>query len=124
VQIKTLAQMKVLVDLALRTAKLGDTLTREEEDHLSIADGVITITPEIIEVPRLGGGTIASEGWDVIWWTHTSGGPGYHDPPEAIDKQLYSGVNPYEAAKAAVMALHADQLDSALQYYGCQGDDF
>jgi hypothetical protein len=68
------------------------------------------------------GGFQWTDGWEVTWWTYC---PAVGmNPPDYDDKQLYLGVNPYDAAKAAILAIHTDRLECALEYYGEQSDGF
>jgi hypothetical protein len=125
-RIRTLGQMVPLVKFALKTVNLGDEIIHEEDDHLSIADGTVSIARTTVEVPALPSEpgqlrTIFAEGWEVSFWVQYPGNR--EDPPDYQDSQLYIGINPYDAVKAAVMALHKDRLDNALLYYGEQSDD-
>ncbi len=123
-QITTLEQMKALTEHALKAVKLGDTEVTLKEDHVSLANGLITIEQcEIQEEPPFYAGWVRdSKGqvrrWEVLRWVYTPGGtPRWDDPPDAIFTSLYRGANPFDAVYAAVMALHKDNLTNAMELY-------
>ncbi len=117
-QITTLEQMKALTEHALKAVKLGDTEVTLKEDHVSLADGLITIEPCQIEETSVLIGKYTYPAWEVLWWVYTPGGtPRWDDPPDAIFTSLYRGANPFDAVYAAAMALHKDTLTNAMELY-------
>jgi hypothetical protein len=102
-----LAAMKTAVETALKAVGLEKPVTLEEEDCYVSIDGVVSVSPCRVETKGILGVKMV-DGWLVEWWSETPATR--DDPPDVVGRDIYRGVNAYDAARKAALSFHEEAL--------------